>query len=527
MLKLIIRTLPLAVLIALSWQGCKKSDLENTQLADHSAEFAFPLFNTSLEVNDLVSNILEENAEGDTLIINPDNTITLSYSGDVTEKKATDIFDFLSAPGLPVDSSYVQLSLMGVDGVSLRKADLSGGTMSVIMANTLSEKIVGTFYFPSMVNAAGVPYSVPFSINPGGTFFSFPTNLDGWSLNADVNIITLRYDAYLPDGTQVLRIPPNGSTPSAGVLFQNLTFHYMEGYWGKLDFPLSTDTIEIDINQTNLNGNVKVKNPKVTITVFNSYGFPTRGIIKYLRFRSKTGELIELESPLIQTGTETGIDFDYPSYAENEIGQTKTTTFYFDETNSNIAEVFNSQPVEMIYEVAGLANANADPGLIGFLTDSSTVRMNLKVELLLEGQLKNFSADQEINLDFGDFASETLFDSAEFKLVTENRMPLASHLQVYFRDANNVTLDSLFLDGAQDVIRSAPVNANTGLTTGETRTETYIPFSAARFENLRQNAKKAYLQTAFSTAEDGTVPVKILTTQGCTVKMGARVKRKF
>jgi hypothetical protein len=179
----------------------------------------------------------------------------------------------------------------------------------------------------------------------------------------------------------------------------------------------------------------------------------------------------------------------------------------------------------MIYHVEGLANANADPNLIGFLTDSSTIGMNVKVELLLEGQLENFAADQTLNLDFGNFADTTLFDSAEFKLVTENRMPLTSNLQIYFQDANGVLLDSLFAEGARDVIQSAPVNAANGITTGTTRTETFIPFTAARFDALRRSAKIAVMKVFFTTAENGTVPVKILSDQGCTVKMGVRVKR--
>jgi hypothetical protein len=151
--------------------------------------------------------------------------------------------------------------------------------------------------------------------------------------------------------------------------------------------------------------------------------------------------------------------------------------------------------------------------------------MNVQVELLLEGQLLNFPAEQNLNLDFGSFADSTGFESAEFKLVTENGMPMTTSMQIYFRDINDVNIDSLFADGPQDAIRSAPVDAVTGLTTGITRTETFIPFTAARFENLRIKAKKGFFKAAFSTAQDGAVPVKILNNQGAVVKMGVKLKR--
>jgi hypothetical protein len=153
--------------------------------------------------------------------------------------------------------------------------------------------------------------------------------------------------------------------------------------------------------------------------------------------------------------------------------------------------------------------------------------MNVKVELLLEGQLKDFGADQTLNLDFGSFADSTAFEDAEFKLVTENTMALSTNLQVYFKDANGNTIDSLFVGAAPDIIKAGPVDPLTGFTTGSTRTETFIPMSAVRFENLRKNAKIAFLKTTFTSAQNGTIPIKILANQSAVVKMGVRVKRKI
>jgi len=518
--------LSILTFVTLTWWACSKENLEGTELADHPAEFAFPLFNTSLKISDLVNNILQENATGDTIIFNPDKTITLFYSGDVSETKATSIFRFFENAIVPVDSSYSELPVKAPDGVTVYRADLSGGTLAVVIRNTLNEKIKVRFFIPNMSNNGAI-YTTPLvEIAPGGVYITPQIELDGWALAAVDNLISFEYEAFLEDGTPILRIPPAQGVPAIFVTLQNLSFYYLEGYWGKVTYPLSTDTIDIDINQTNLNGNVQVKNPKVTITVFNSYGFPTRGLINYLRFRAKNGELLALESPLIQEGSEIGIDFDYPSFQAGEVGQTKETVFYFDDTNSNIADIFNSQPTQLIYQVEGLANADADPSLIGFLTDSSTVRLNVKVELLLEGQLQNFAADQTLNLDFGSFSAETPFETAEFKLVTENRMPLTSSLQVYFQNEAGVAIDSLFEEGPKAVIQSAPIEVSTGITTGTTQTDTYIPFSAERFERLRTSAKKAQLFTYFTTAQGGLVPVKILSDQGCIVKMGVRITRK-
>lgn len=520
-----IRPLPLLLVLVglgLLLQACNKSDLKSPEWADHTAEYALPLFSTSLSMNDLAQNVLDNNSPNDTLIINPDKTITLIYSGDVTETKATVISeDFLSGtlPFVVLDSVY-PLTINTGNNLFIRQADLTEGTVSMGFTNSFSETVTGELVIPTLTKN-GQPFTQPFNVAAGQTTLSVPVNLNGWHLETADNVFEIRYYMYLPDGT---RVRVSGML----VLFQGLKFSYLEGYWGKQEYALSTDTIDIDINQTNLQGNVKVKNPRVTITVFNSYGFPTRGLIKYLRFRGQNGELIELQSELIQAGTETGIDFAYPQLALGQVGQTKATTFSFDNTNSNIEEIFNAQPTQLIYEVTGLANAEDDNTITGFITDSSTVRLNVKVELLLEGQLKDFAADQTLDLNFGDLGGDvvdsTEFEGAEFKIVTENRIPLTAAVQVYFRDGNDATIDSLFVGSRRDVLVGAPVDATTGLPQGQTRTETFVVVSPERFNRIRREAKKAFLETRFTTSFSGEVPVKFLIDQSAAVRMGVKLK---
>lgn len=45
-------------------------------------------------------------------------------------------------------------------------------------------------------------------------------------------------------------------------VYLGLKFSYVEGYWGYQLYALTRDTIEININQTDLRGDIKVKNPK-------------------------------------------------------------------------------------------------------------------------------------------------------------------------------------------------------------------------------------------------------------------------
>lgn len=518
-------SLPIALAITLGialWSACKKSDFENIELADHTAEFAFPLFTTDLELQDLLFNLQSDSLSDDTIFVNPDNTLTLFYSGDVAQKPASDIFKFLTNT-LPffLTDSVISSPVDAPGGVLIRQADILSGTISFYLQNSTPDTITGYFEAPELT-LLGMPFQLPFVIPPGGTFIAGTIPLNGYHLELNNNMITFKYFAYRPDGVRI-KMP---DIPIAATMA--LEFSYVEGKWGFQWYKLTRDTIEIDINQSELQGDLKIKSPKVTMRISNSWGFPVRGQVKYLSFIGQNDE----EIPLISNGVFEHDsfdykDFNYPSWAAGEVGQTKFTDITLDESNSNIADIFNSQPKRLIYEVDGISNAQYDPNLIGFITDESVIKLQLRVELVLEGSVKNFGAEQTMNLDFGEFGSLDSADieAVEFKLVTENGAPISSDMQIYFRDEALNNIDSLFLDGPQTVIRSAPVN-NDGVAVGTTRTEEFIPMSAERFDRIRL-AKDAYLKAYFTTANDGETYVKLLATDKIVVKMGIKVRKRL
>jgi hypothetical protein len=516
-----------SLLLLLLVGACNVKDYDGLEFEEHDAQYAFSLLNTTLEISDLVNNILNDSLSTDTIVINADQTMTLFYSGDVAEKQATDIFQFFETGLVPIADTIFNAPFEAPDSVTVFRIDFNAGQMNLLIRNPLSEPITGTFYILQMTEN-GVPFSMPFTAPANSVsipWISPAINMDGKVLTSSNNTLTFRYEAYLPDGTKIVIPEISPGTPGIAMLFQNITFSYMEGYYGYNEYPLTTDTIDIDINQTNLDGDVTITDPKVRITVANSYGFPTRGKVTVLKFVGSDGIVRDLESTVIDTG---GIDFNYPSLAAGEVGQFKYTSFDFDRTNSNIDEIFNSQPTQLIYAVNGIANVNRDPNLIGFLTDSSVIRMQVEVELLLEGSLRNFGAEQLLDFDFGEFADSDISDLSEieFKLVTENKTPIASTLQMRFLDENGAVIDSLFDSAmAPFVINSPAVDAN-GVAIGVERTETFIPMSIERFDRVRKS-KQMYLETSFTTADNGNVPVKILADGTVVIKMGLKIKTKF
>lgn len=514
--------LPAIILTGVYFSSCKKNDFEDTQLADHSAEFAFPLFTTTLNLKDLMLKVLNDTLSGDTLLVNPDNTMTLYYTGDVVEKPATDIFADFAGGIFPLSDTISNSPIDTIEGVTIYRADLTKGRIGMTIFNVSSDTLTGTLRIPQMTKNGQV-FVYPFVAPPLGTFVSPPIDVTGYTLQSNSNTLQFIYAAYKPNGTRV-KVELSPGIPGIYVAFENLEFSYLEGFWGYQEYSLVRDTIEININQTNLVGDVRIENPKVTMRISNSWGFPTRGKIKYLSFIGQNNEEIPLVSSVFPDST---VDFNYPSYAAGEVGQTKYTDIYLDETNSNIAQIFNSQPKRLIYELDGISNAQNDQSIIGFLTDSSVISLAMRVELLLEGSARNFGAEQTLDLNFGDFGDidTTNIEEVEFKLVTENGTAVSTTLQLYFLDDAGQAIDSLFTGEPRFIMKAAPINSE-GVATGTTRTEQFVPMTAARFTRVRES-KKAFLKTAFTTAQDGNIPVKLLATDQTTVKMGIKVKTKF
>lgn len=499
------------------WPACQKTDLSAPELADHEAEFAFPLFNTTLNLKDLMLKVLNDTLSGDTIVVAPDGTMTLYYTGDVVQKPATDLFKSFTGGFFPLLDTIGASPIDTLEGVTIYRADLKKGRIQLTAIYSGTDTLTCKLRIPQM-SKNGTMFTYNFTLKPQTTYYSPAIDVADYVLQSNSNTLEFIYEAYKPNGERVK------IEPGMLISFETLEFSYLEGYWGYQRYSLIRDTIEIDINQTDLKGDVVVKNPKVTMRISNSWGFPTRGVVKYLSFIGQNGEEIPLVSSIF---VDSAVDFNYPKFALGEIGQTKYTDLYLDETNSNIAQIFNAQPTRLIYEVDGISNVQQDPDIIGFLTDSSIISLQMQVELVLEGSARNFGAEQTLDLNFGDFGDidTSNIQEVEFKLVTENGTPVASELQMYFLDEAGVALDSLFTDGAKFIMEAAPVN-NEGIANGIKRTETFIQMPIERFNRIR-TAKKAYLKTAFTTAEGGSIPVKLLADDKATVKMGMKVKTRY
>ena len=108
----------------------------------------------------------------------------------------------------------------------------------------------------------------------------------------------------------------------------------------------------------------------------------------------------------------------------------------------------------------------------------------------------------------------------EFKIISENGIPLDVGMQIYFADQNGTVLDSLFTPGV-NILEAAPVDG-TGIPTAISEKTTFTTFEGERFKKIK-TAKQLFLRSSFSTFNNGEAMVKILSTQEVKIRMGMKI----
>lgn len=497
-----------ALLSVFVFGACRQfDDLGDATVSDYEAEFAIPLISSSISLEKLLDKLDNFTfAE-----VDPDGLIRLKYRGQVVTRTSQDIFDNIASalpPAIPVIDTVMELPFSTPDGMSIDYVRIKKGTMQYLFQSFHEQNVSVKVRFPQAFSPGGQPIEFTHNINYAGSVpvLSFPVTLDmkDYTLEAVDGKINIEYEAIKANGER-------DTVSNFFIVFNNLEFSYAEGYFGNQTHENGRDTIKIDFFETWTQGNVTFEDPRIYINVFNSFGVPTRSVANIFQIETADGQILPLESPYIDSG----IDFEYPSF--DEIGEEKVTSFSFTKDNSNIDVILGSNPIALDYEVDAITNPDSDVDVRGYITDSSSYTVFVEVDLPIHGRANGYLVRDTFDLNFDRFEQVR---SVEFKLVTENGLPLGVDLQAYFVDASGAVLDTL-LDAPQTLLEAAPVNGE-GVASTKVKTTTIIPFPQTRFDNIR-NANRLILNAWVSTTNEGSVPVKIFKTQELDVRMGMKV----
>lgn len=496
------------MIIAFFITNCSKVDQINSiDRNEQEVEIALPLINTEFSVNDLLD---DETANNVSLTVDDQDRVTIVYNGDVVQQDVTAVFPPVPFLATPLLDSVYDVPVPFAPDQRVDRA-IFGETEMVFRFNSQFEEDVNVKVTIPQLTKDGEVFEENFLVKYEGTspvdFFSDSFSILGWTLIDDEKKIRVEYDARTPDGKRQ-------KFNSGVIFFFNVAFDYVEGYFGSEIFDISGDFVAIGVLDTWRSGGLAFEDPKVKVLVENSFGFPVRSIFKTMQVVTTTGEMLNMESEVIDNN----VDFAYPRF--DEMGEVKITEFSFTKENSNIVDLFKEKVRRVTYDIDAGANPDMDATITGFINEDSYFLVSVDVELPLNGSVNNLVLQDTIDLDL-DIEDLDEANSAEFKNVIANDFPADITIQGYFYTEDGTLIDSLFKDRL--FIPGASVDPSTGLSTGGEEIATFENFDSTQLKNIKKT-KKMLVNVKINTGQVSQDPLWILNDYGITFKVGAKVK---
>lgn len=483
---------------------CCQNPVSDLKTDNINGEYAIPLVSAKTTLGDLVLG----NVANTSLEIGTDGKVTVLYNGDVLEKGADDVFPPI--PGLGYFLLMDSVSNQSFSFASQNEIHLGifkGDKIHFRYRSDLEEDITVTMTVPE-IQKDGQPLTQTVVLDYDGTtpveLTTEDIDLKGWSLISDDNSVTFNYDARRPNGERI-------ELDKAWMNYSLLEFEYIEGFFPRTVYEIAGDFVPIGLYKGWISGSMDFQDPKVTISLENSFGFPVATEINDLHIKTLGWEVLFLESPLI----EDGIYFDYPGV--NEIGEVKFSSFSFDTTNSNLDVIFNNRIRQLNYDINSVANPDDDPNLTGYFTDSSYFKVNVAVEVPMNQSIDHLTLTDTFDVSFEEFDQ---IQEAEFKLVVDNTYPVDVGLQVYFIN-NTTVLDSMFV-GEFLEIPSANLGAG-GTTTSQGEVVRLMTFDEERFLKVK-GANRLSIKPIISTINEGTEPIWLYDDYSLDTRVGVKFK---
>jgi hypothetical protein len=359
----------------LTFVGCKIRPIDDISLSGLESEWAVPLIDTDKTFGDIINNFDPKAF----IQIASDGGVVLRYKGVYTAKSSLDIFSNFQNATFPLTDTLMAIPFKLPQGVTIDSVKLKAGSLTWLFLAS-PEPLEVVLRMPQL-KKNGIEFTQRFTLGNG--LYSGGINLEGYDLKPLRDSIFITHEA---------RKVSNGERVSlalkSAVIIKDFQAAFAKGYFGLSVFDSPRDTIKIDFFDQWKGGTVKFGNPKLIATLDNSFGVPVRAVMSVGQITTVGGGILQLVSPLTR-----GVDLAYPSFARNEIGQSKRTIVTFDKTNSNLDSIVSANPTSIDYKIDGFLNADISQRITGFLTDSSKFNLQVELEVPMEGTAKNFEVN--------------------------------------------------------------------------------------------------------------------------------------
>lgn len=497
------------VFIALVWLvACLRVDqLPDIALENSTPFLAFPLANLEVLSNDFIKE-LEKDAD---IRLNEDDIYTVFFTSDSFIQSKDDLFPrTLFGLPVPILDSVVTLPVPAVSELNLSKGILKGDQLIFVFNSSENTDVSLTVSLPDL-SLEGKPYTadliIPFDGAAPSSLTTAPLDLNGYEVDFTNKLLTLRYDARRANGERIV-LPLSFAQISA------FDFSYLEGSISKTSIPTGLQRIEIDIQDTLIEGDYQFQNPKIHFDIANNFGIPI-GI--------KVKEVFVIGSdlqphPLVSDLFEEIIQLDYPGFDQK--GEVITDRFSFDKTNSNLLDLAQNDIVAIDYDLDIIINPENIPDAQFFVLDSSRAVITAEVELGFDATIEAVRIEKTMGIDLNSLDSVSFL---RFKVVIENGLPLSfdplliledslTALQLPLTESSGLVIESALTDGNGNILESSK-NAL---------------FYQINQDQISQavSMNRLKVQLSLQSPESGRIPAIIKPGQMMDVRIGVEAKLK-
>ena len=516
------------LIVSLMIQSCIKDndfDYDKIAASTWNPDVAAPLIHSSLTIQDII-------ASGDSSIVSIDSNhlVSLIYRGKIYSISGNDLFQFADqndntpftfnsgdSTTLYTTNSLSKTILKSTNftfpgAEQIDSMNIKSGSLEIEIRSTIPHSgSINISILPLSLNGVPLSFTVPFTASTGSQIIKIDSTLLAgylfdFSSSGTANNFGLTYVASLTNSGTSLSITNKNLDVIAR--FKNIDFSSVFGYLGVHTIDLIEDSSRITLFDNFQSGSLYFEDPKMTFTMSNSFGLPIDAHVSSFAALRPDGTSVPI------TGTiPDPLPIGYPLVA----GQTSTSNFVLDKTNSNIQYVISQAPRYIVYTLNASSNIPSVP--VNFLTDSSRLNADIQIDFPLRGYASNFTV-----MDTANFSLERIdeIESAVFRINIDNGFPARAYTQIYFTDSNYVVLDSMLLDPNNILVESAEIDAN-GRVTQSTHRTGDEPFNKTRIEHL-YNAKKLLIVSVIDTKDSPTRNIEIYDSYKLDVKIGVRAQ---
>ena len=464
--------------------GCYLDDyrnIEEVQIESMNPIYGFPLINSNISIADLL-NAVDSSAfvevRNDSVFIVFEEKMNLDL--DLNEFKVPDkSFSGtlnLTPTGVAFDR-YAQNFTTIENDSEIKRIKLKGGTLSVEFDRDVLDSDMVVEVIIHSLTTPEFPDSVVFTSNWGVQDYTHEVSIDLAGAVLELQSVDEQTEQPIYN-TFSWATSLQSSGHATGQVVNNISISGVEfeEITGLINYevPLPTQTLDLGTFTSIVDGEIYFSKPSVALQLGTSFGIPSAVEISKFTFKNKNDETRELQNEGVPTENtlllgEGKMNFvPYATLSEPVVHK----LFLLNSCNSNLEDILPFVPVEVEFE--GKLMLGSYDGIVEdphsfFVKDTSSIDIDLGLEVPLAGSIKDLTFQQDINnfswpvIDSIPMLGDLDYD-VEMKLKTTNTIPLTFGLQVVFIDNNNVAVDSLFNDAVvENIIIKSPNVDNQGL----------------------------------------------------------------